>query len=167
MLTAGDFSEVHDGDVHVDHGAHGDVHADSDVAFELISINSLTAFFMMFGWIGLSCYKQFALNSALSIILATVTGIGCMLVTAFLFRAAKKLVSQGVKFNIYDTVGKVASVYLNIPLEGKGRIQISLDGGMTRELDAISKDHEEIGSFQNVEIVEIIDKNTVAVKKLN
>ncbi|MFC2140525.1 hypothetical protein ACFLQ1_02255, partial [Candidatus Auribacterota bacterium] len=156
-------SEGDGGDVDVD----GDFDVDSDVAFELISINSLTAFFMMFGWIGLSCYKQFSLNSALSILIATAAGICCMLITAFLFRVAKKLVSQGVKFNIADTVGKVASVYLKIPTQGKGKIQISINDGMTRELAAISKDHEEIDSFQSVEIVEVIDANTVAVKKIN
>lgn len=157
MLFAGDVGEA-DG---------GDFDTGSDTAFEMISINSLTAFFMMFGWVGLSCYKQFSFNSALSILSATVAGISCMLVTAFLFRAAKKLVSRGVTFNIDDTVGKVASVYLRIPAQGSGKIQISIDGAMTRELAAISKNHEEIESFQRVEIVEVIDKNTVAVKKLN
>lgn len=148
----------------IDHGAVG--HAgSSDVAFEIISVNSITAFFMMFGWIGLTCYKQFAFGGVLSVVLAFLAGGLCMFITAYLFKLAAKLVSHGSVFTVKDTLGKTATVYQKIPANGRGKINVSV-GDMLREIEAVSEEKEEIESFGTVTVVRVVDNNTVSVKKI-
>ncbi len=76
------------------------------------------------------------------------------------------MVSKGGTFSIKSTVGKKASVYQKIPADGKGRINYSLPGSNTRELDAVSEDKKDIESFKTVEIVNTIDNNTVSVREV-
>jgi len=152
-------------DVDIDTGGHGDVGHHPDSSFELISINTITAFLMMFGWIGLACYKQFGLGATASVALALLAGTVCMFATAFCFKQAKRLASGGSAFSLQKTVGKKASVYQRIPAQGRGKIAISV-GDMTHEIDAIAADQKEIVSFQAVEVVSVVDQTTVAVKKI-
>jgi len=161
----------------VDHGMdHGDSeiseghdagfdHADSpDVAFKLLSINTLTAFTMMFGWIGLSSKKQFLLGNGIALLLATAVGVVSMVIIGYMFKYSMKLTSRGERFLLEETYGDIAKVYLKIPKGGTGKIQITVNG-MLREIDAVSENGEEIASFTEVKIVEVVDSNTVAVKK--
>ena len=148
------------GDIDVDDASH------SDTLFGILSINTVTAFVMMFGWAGLTCYKQFSLGAAASIIVAFLVGVLCMLITAYLFKLSGKLVSKGGTFNINTAVGKKASVYQQIPADGKGRINLNIPGSNTRELNAVSADHKDIESFKTVKIVKVIDNNTVSVKQV-
>lgn len=144
----------------------GALDADSDAAFGILSINTITAFFMMFGWSGLTAYVQFQLGVVASLVIAFLVGFLCMLFTAYLFKSARKLVSKGATFNIESTVGKKASVYQKVPVNGKGRINYSMPGSNTRELDAIAADKRAIDSFKTVVIVEVIDNNTVSVREV-
>lgn len=156
----------HDLDVNHDATTLGHEGVDgSDAAFKLLSINSLTGFVMMFGWIGLSAYKQFYLSGTGSFVVAFVGGSITFFITAKLFKAAGSLVDPGSQFRISETIGMSATVYQSIPAEGKGQIQID-SSGLTRELDAVSKDGESISSGQMIKVVEIIDPHTVAVRKL-
>lgn len=154
----------HDFDSPGDGGIHMDTH--SDAAFQLFSINSVTAFLMMFGWGGLTAYIQFKLGSTLSILIAIFVGIAAMFTIAIIFKLAMKLVSKGEEFKIEDTVGLNASVYQRIPAEGSGRVNVSLPGGILKELDAVSEDKSVIDSFKTVKIVKVIDNNTVSVRKI-
>ncbi|HPB68467.1 MAG TPA: hypothetical protein PLT76_03850 [Candidatus Omnitrophota bacterium] len=162
-----------DSGVDADLGTHGPVdmgHAGhdgtvSDTHFEFISVNSITAFFMMFGWIGLTCYKQFLLNGGLSVVIGLLGGVGCMLITAYLFKLARKLVSKGDLFSLDQVVGKRGAVYQRIPAAGRGKINVVLND-ITREIEAIAEDKQAIDSFQTVEVVRVVDQITVAVKKI-
>ena len=145
----------------------GDDWSDStDASFEFLSIHTITAFVMMFGWSGLTCYLQFQMGANQSLIIAFIVGLVAMLITADLFVQAKKLVSRGADFKISDLVGMNAQVYQTIPVEGVGKITVSMAGKMTREVDAISADKVNLKSFQTVKIVEVIDANTVSVRKI-
>lgn len=138
---------------------------DSDAAFEMLSINSITAFVMMFGWAGLTSYIQFSHPASVAIVVALLVGVLSMLLIAWLFQLAKGLTSSGATFDIKDTVGLVASVYQNIPAQGRGRINVTTKKDVLKELDAISEEQCDIASFEQVEIVKVIDKQTVSVKK--
>ncbi len=155
------------GDVDVDGDGDIDVNLDdTGHAFELISINSITAFVMMFGWAGLTAYKQFNLGSTQSLITSFIVGVICMLITAYLFQLAKTFVSRGTQFKIANTVGLNGVVQQVIPNEGVGRVTVTLDG-MARELNAVSGDNVEIPSFVQVSVEKVVNSNTVAVKKLS
>jgi hypothetical protein len=149
---------------HVGHAHHG---SHSDALFEIISINSVTAFFMMFGWIGLTCYAQFSLGATPSIMIALLVGILCMYITTYLFRWARKFTSPGGTFNIKNTVGQNAKVYQRIPADGRGRITIDMPDSMTHEIDAIAEDGKEIDSFKSVKVVRVVDQSTVSVRTVS
>lgn len=136
----------------------------SDAAFKLLSINSITGFFMMFGWVGLACYVQAELIPILSLFGGTIAGLITMYLTAKLFQGARHLISNGSQFIIENTVGKTGSVYQEIPENGSGKIQITVDG-ITREIDAISADNQSINSFTTIEVVSVLNPTTVAVKQ--
>ena len=170
MMFAGGFADIGDGDLDVDISADTDAAgdlSDTDVAFHFFSINTITAFFMMFGWTGLACYKQFSLNAVYSISIGIGIGLFCMYVTGYLFKLSSKLISKGSVFCVDTVIGSRANVYQMIPGEGKGRIHVNIEGGLTRELNAVSEDNVEIESFQTVEITGVVDKDTVKVKAVS
>ena len=151
-----------DGDVGAVHDGGGVI--DSDATFHVFSLHTIIAFVMMFGWAGLSAYRQFYLGAGLSVFVALITGLLFMFLTAYLLKKLRGLASPGATFDISQTIGMKANVYQRIPANGRGRIQISREGTNTLELDAVSETNEEIPSFKTVEIVKIIDDKTVAVK---
>lgn len=167
MVFGGFFDGDLDGDSDTGDGGDGDGSdsSDTDASFKLLSIHSITAFFMMFGWIGLTCYRQYGLHEVLSVLSAGLGGLLSMIVIAYVFKLAMKLVSTGSDFNINNLVGAKAVVYQQITPENGGKIQVSVEGDMTREFDAVSFDKDIIESFTAVEIVEVIDSHTVAVIK--
>ena len=147
-----------DGDVDVD-AAGGD-------GFHIFSITSLSGFLMMFGWVGLACYKQYGMSQLASAGTAFVGGTCFMLTIAYMFHLAFKLTSEGEKFSVDHTIGKTASVYQKIPASGSGKIQITING-MLREIQAISETKEDIDSFTKVLVERVIDHETVSVKPLS
>lgn len=171
MMVIGGFGAESDHDVSHDSGQHveADGHDHShelegtDTAFKLVSINTMTGFFMMFGWGGLAAYRDFELSALQSIAAALVAGLITMYLTASLFRVALKLTSAGSSFQVNEIVGKVATVYLQIPAQGRGKIQISHDG-ISRTVEAVSEDGVEIPSFKDVDVVKVVDARTVSVR---
>ncbi len=152
----------HSDDVFNAHQSH-DMH--SDIAFEMLSINTITAFFMMFGWIGLTCYKEFAMKSLPSIGVAFLGGVFCMVLTAYLFKQMRKLASKGSSFTMNDAVGLTATVYQRIPAKGSGKINVVVRG-MTREIEAQSEDQVDIESFKTVKVIRLVSDQSVSVKIL-
>ncbi|MGE0268237.1 MAG: hypothetical protein AB7S78_07265 [Candidatus Omnitrophota bacterium] len=161
MLIGHDFDAPIDG---MDHDIHLDTH--SDAAFQMFSINSVTAFLMMFGWGGLTAFVQFKLGPSLSIIIAFIVGVAAMFTIATLFKLAMGLVSKGEVFKIEETVGLNASVYQRIPADGVGKVNVSLPGGILRELDAVSEGKVEIESFKTVKVIKVVDNKTISVSKI-
>ena len=143
--------------------AHHDSHPGTDPSFKLITVHSLTGFAMMFGWIGLAAYKQFKLGAVISYGAAGAAGLGTMYVTALLFKAALSLTSRGTPFSVEDLVGQDATVYLRIPADGRGQVQVSF-AGSTRTVDAVSDDGILIESFKVVRISRAMDGRTVGVR---
>ncbi|PIP81685.1 MAG: hypothetical protein CO113_09890 [Elusimicrobia bacterium CG_4_9_14_3_um_filter_62_55] len=165
-----------DADVDFDDGADGEAieaelvedgehhgHA-SDAAFKLLSVHTATGFCMMFGWMGLAAYKQFGLGAPLSFLTALGAGFLTMYATAWLFKLASHMTSPGASFSAKDLVGKEATVYLRIPDNGRGKIQIGVEG-ITRFIEAVSDDGAEIDSFQVVQVTRAMDASTVAVRR--
>lgn len=136
---------------------------DTEVAFKVLSLTSVSAFIMMFGWSGLAAYKEYGFSAALTVLVAFVVGTASMFATAYLFKLALKLKSDGATFDKTSIIGKTAKVYHEIPADGSGRVQITV-GGFVRELDAVSADQTAIKSFETVEVVELVNQHTVSVK---
>ena len=167
LMVVGGFADDFDGSMD-DHGGFdssaGDAHH-SEAAFKLISLNTISAFVMMFGWSGMSAHLQFHLSTFTAVFIALVVGVFSMLVTAWLYKMAMKLASPGANFNIHETVGLTGTVYQRIPATGRGKIQLPVNG-LTRELHAISQEQKDLDSFTSIVVIDTIDNETVSVKEL-
>lgn len=132
--------------------------------FKWLSKQTLTGFLMMFGWTGLACKEEYHLETIFAIIISLLIGLFTIFITGLLFKAAKKLQSTGNIFNIDDTVGKEAYVYQRIPVDGMGKISVSLHYG-TFEINAVSN-QDEISSFAPVQILKKLNDSTVVVTSI-
>lgn len=130
--------------------------------FKWLSKQALTGFIMMFGWVGLTCRKEFEFTNAASSLIAFGVGLLSILIIGSIFRVAKKLQSSGTVFKIDDAVGKNGVVYHRIPENGIGKISISLED-FTYEIDAVSLHHKELASFTQVHVIKKSDDTTVVV----
>lgn len=130
--------------------------------FKWLSKQAITGFLMMFGWIGLTCQKEFTLPRSSSIILSLIGGIFTLFLTGLIFKGAKKLHSPGTVFDLANAVGKEATVYQRISKDGVGKISLSLNN-FTHEIDASSLHPEDLDSFTSIRIIKKIDEKTVLV----
>ena len=144
---------------------HAVSHHQSDDVFQLLSVHSLTAFFMMFGWTGLACSRQYEMSALPSVVLALGVGGLSMLGIALLFRYARGMASPGEQYNAGMTVGQTGTVYQRIPAGGRGKVEVFI-GGVRRELEALADGAEDVESFAKVQVVRVVDPATVGVKKL-
>lgn len=163
----GDVSALdHGGDAPagVGEGTQGHVSDSTDAAFKLFSIQSLTGFFMTFGWAGLACQKQFGMGTTVSFFTSLAAGGVAMYLTTALFRAMGRLTSAGDVFLIQKTVGLSGIVYVRIPGSGRGQIKLVINDAV-RYLDAVSEDKDDLESFTDVAVVRVADATTVSVRK--
>ena len=109
--------------VGLDH--HGDADltgggADHDSGMGLLTIRTVTAFFVGFGWTG-----AIMLNHGYSVVAAIAAGAGTglvfLLITAFLIRNLLRLQSGGGNIDYNNAIGLVGTVYTTIrPRKGVG-----------------------------------------------
>lgn len=151
FLGADPHSEIEDGGLEIEAGK-----------FKWLSKQALTGFLLMFGWVGLTCRKEFACSLTISLFIACAAGIVAMFLIGWIFKMAKKLKSSGTVFKIEEAIGKEAMVYQRIPQGGMGKITLSLHN-FTHEIDAISHAQEDLPSFILVRIIQIANDNTVVV----
>ncbi len=140
----------------------GDLDDHADGKFKWMTRQAFTGFLMMFGWVGLACYLQLRFSPAASLFTATGAGLFASLLSALIYRFAKKAHSPGTVFKIEDAVGQEAIVYHRIPANGSGKISIALHD-FTHEIDAVSSTNEEIASFTRVQVIKTADDHVVVV----
>jgi hypothetical protein len=157
LLSLFGFTDDHTHDISDDIHGHADAHG-----FKWITKQTLTGFLMFFGWVGLTCRKEFSFSNFSSAVYGVIGGLAAVFATALIFKLAKKMHNPGAVFKIEDTVGKEAIVYQRIPKDGSGKISLSLYQ-QTYEIDAVSLKQEEVPSFSHVHILKIENDKTVSV----
>jgi hypothetical protein len=152
------------GDFHGDTGHVGDIdHASSALSFKFLSLQGLTAFFMMFGLIGLAILRANVWPIA-AIGGGTGAGLFTVWVMGVLFTALGKLQSEG-NINIKNAVGQQGTVYLTIPSQGSGQVSVTVQGSL-KIFDAVSEGKQKIATGEKVKVLNIIDNKTLLVTKL-
>ena len=146
------------GDADTDVGVDGDIgigteHLDSDVGFRLLSLHGLSAFFMMFGLVGLALYRQSQMGVIISNIGAVTAGVFSVWVIAKIFQGASRLQSSGT-LKTKDAVGCSGIVYLTIPEGGRGLVNINFRNH-PREFDATEKNGTAVPTGTPVRVVQV------------
>jgi len=171
LIGAGVDHDVMDTDLHGDIPGDHDFHldmdhteaiADPDFSFKILSLQGITAFFTMFGLIGLALLRA-ELPIILTIFGGTIAGLFAVWVISLLFSQMRRLQSDG-SLNINNAVGQKGKVYLHIPAKGSGQVQLPVQGTL-RVFDAVSEDQKSISTGTNIQVTDVVDNKTLAVKK--
>ena len=141
-----------------------DISMDSDLSFELFSIQGLAAAIMMFGYMGMFTYS--ATNTELYAVLAgglaavvSMYGVGLML------KGISELHVDGTMKH-EDAIGQRGEVYSRIRPNESGEVSVPVDGTL-RVLTARAKDkklHIDTGEF--IKVIDVIG-STLIVELLN
>ena len=144
----------------------GGDHIPSDVSFKFFTTQTVLAFFMGFGWAGITSTVSWSLAMPIALGIATGFGLILMTFTAFLMSQIKKL-NHTSKFSMYSALGTKALVYTRIGEEGSGQIEVTVSG-TKKIIKAISADPTAtIESFVEVEVTGVKDTETFIVRPLS
>jgi hypothetical protein len=156
----GDFA----GDFHGDAGDIGDIdHASTVLSFKFLSLQGLTAFFMMFGLVGLAILRA-NMWPILAIGGGTIAGTFTVWVMGMLFAVLNRLQSDGT-INIKNAIGQQGTVYLSIPAQGSGQVSVAVQGSL-KIFDAVSDEKKKIATGEKIKVINVIDNKTLVVTKL-
>jgi hypothetical protein len=141
---------------------HAGTAVDSDFSFKLLSMQGLTAFFMMFGLVGLAILRTRA-PIILSVFGGVAAGLFAVWIISILFAQMKRLQSEGT-LDLQNAVGASGSVYLPIPKGGSGQVQVAVQGSL-KVFDAVSADKKMIPTGEKIQVVGVVDQKTLIVEK--
>jgi hypothetical protein len=154
--------------VGLDH--HGDAdlagHGDHDSGMGLLTIRTITAFFVGFGWTG-----AIMLNHGYSVVAAiaagTFTGAAFLLATWFLITNLLRLQSSGGNVDYNNAIGSVGTVYTTIPAAeaGGGQIELMLQGRLMMA-EAYTKAAWNLKPNSKAKVVALIGRSTLLVEPL-
>ena len=147
----------------VDGGDISDGHGYSDGSFTFLSLHGITAFLLMFGLVGLTLLVEGGVREGWALAGATVGGLASMWGIAQVYMLMRRLQSSG-NVVISNAVGKEGAVYLTIPVDGSGQVQIAYQSKMHIE-DAISEDGVELKTGERVKVIAVRGGTTLVVRK--
>ena len=134
----------------------------ADASFKALTFQGLMAFLMFFGLAGLYTLKATD-TSTLAIGIGGAAGFASMYGTGKLFQLFITLQSDGT-VAISESIGATGSVYLRIPHNGAGQVQVNFGGSM-RTMNPKSHDDAEIGSGEFIEVVDTMGEILVVKRK--
>jgi hypothetical protein len=164
LVGAGHDLGLDTGDLHVGSAGHGDAHhGDSTHSFEVLSMQSIAAFVMGFGWAGLAGLKGTEWHLGTVLAVSAGFGAGMVWLLAILVRTMVAMQTSGT-IPIDSTVGREGSVYVTVPGDGgRGQVRVTVDS-RERIYDAVTKG-EDLVSGTRVRVIRANDDNTLTVAR--
>ena len=159
-------SAIGAGDADLDFGGHhGDVtgHTSADTAFKLLSLQGLTAFFAMFGLVGLALLEESQAGATVSMLGALVGGAATTWLISRIFHGAKKLEASGT-IQLQQALGLTGTVYLGIAPGKPGKVTLTMKGRLLT-LDAVS-DTQTLATGTEVRVVRVLGDGSIGVEKV-
>ncbi|MCZ6918680.1 MAG: hypothetical protein O7I93_18035 [Gemmatimonadetes bacterium] len=158
-----------DADIDLDVGVDVDMGVDADVdhsteAFTVLSLQSIAAFMMGFGWGGLGGLRGAGWSVIMSTAFGITAGIGMVWLLGKLLQGVYRLQSSG-NVSINSTIDLEGSVYTAIPGRGQGRGQIRLIVGDRERFYRAVTEGEPLSSRERVRVVRVNDDNSVTVTR--
>ncbi len=141
-----------------------DMSMDTDLAFELFSIQGLAAATMMFGYVGMFTLSATD-TEVFAVIAGGVAGASSMYGVGLMLKGISNLQADGT-MKYEDAIGERGQVYSRIRPNESGEIQVAVDGTL-RTLTARAKDkslHLSTGDF--IRVLDVIG-STLIVEPLD
>ncbi len=142
-----------------EHGAAMDG-AETMVAFQLLSLRSILAFFMLFTWAG-ALYMDQGVPVSRAMIYGLLWGSGAMLIVAGMFYMMRRMTETGSP-RIASCLGTRGTVYLDIPRDGMGEIRATVSGVVTH-VKARAVGGQELPSGTPIRVKRVLSPNSVEV----
>jgi hypothetical protein len=140
-----------DFDVDAD-GVHGH---DAGGEIRVLSLQTISAFFMGAGWLGIAAYRLLDLEFGTSCLVASLGGAGAGWLIISMSKLVLKLQSSG-NILIGDTMGLSGEVYVQVPAAGHGRGQVKLVvRNRLREYDAVQDGDAPLASGTRVKVMAV------------
>ncbi|MBN2716656.1 MAG: NfeD family protein [Deltaproteobacteria bacterium] len=145
-------------------GTHVDsVHADSDVGFKLLSLQSLSVFLMMFGLVGLAVSRGGTYGDTVSLVAGFIVGLLFMFLVAKMFAFFKSLQNSGT-MDLSNAVGQEGRIYLTIKPSEPGQVEVVVQDHL-KIFTARSSDDSEIPTNTRVKIIRVMN-NIMIVERV-
>jgi hypothetical protein len=131
-------------------------------SFKILSLRSIIAFGMLFGWAGALYLREGRpLSQALLYAILWATAGGLLVSLGFYFM--RRMQESGTP-RIATCVGRPGTVYMDIPAGGSGQIR-TLVGGVASTVAARSKSGEHLPQGTPVRVLRVLDAHCVEVEK--
>lgn len=137
---------------------------DTGDAFVIFSINTISAFLLMFGLGGLTGLKQFEWGQTGALIFGF--GCGCFIVWVInvVMKKMKKLQEDGT-MNLNQAIGQEATVYLTIKPGEKGKVQMAVNSAL-QTFDAVSDCEKPISTGTRVKVINVGTDRSLTVQTI-
>ena len=129
----------------------------------VLSIRTICAFFVGFGWGGITALNMYDGDIFIATIAGFITGSLFLFAVLWTMRGLHSLKEDGT-VDIKNSVGTNGRVYLPVPpnREGTGLVQVVIQG-REREVVALTDSAEELENRTRITVLEQIDPQTVLV----
>ena len=134
---------------------------DTDLSFKALTFQGISAFFMMFGLIGLWLVES-DVGDSIAVVAGLASGGVSMWVIGKLFEGFKQL-EETSTVDINKAIGSSGEVYLRIPESGKGQVQVTFQGQL-RTYDAVSSDGKKYPTGEFIKVTGVLAGDTLEVK---
>ncbi len=158
IMIGGITADVFDGLFGTDFDAMG-----ADASFKALTFQGIMAFLMFFGLGGLYILEENSDANTLAIVVGSVTGFGSMYGTGKLFQLFVALQSDGT-IDMDDSIGSVGTIYLRIPEDGVGQIQVE-SGNAMRTYNAKTDDGQPMATGEFAEVIDVISSTLIVKRK--
>lgn len=149
------------GDADMDTGADAD---DAGAGFQFFTFKNLVGFFLIFSWSGIACVRSGFGDTAV-IVISVICGLLMMVAMSSLFYFMSRLVEDGT-MRLTNAIGRTGEVYL--PIKGSnggfGKVQMNIQGSI-HEIQAVTRDEEDIPVGTVVKVTDVIDNHILLVTR--
>ncbi len=155
-----------DGDLDFDADFDGDIGHDGGHEFKVLSLQTISAFFMGGGWMGLAAYRLLDQSPTISSLIALGSGVVVGWIFMTLLRIMLKFQASG-NIGLDAAVGLEGEVYIEVPEQdqGSGRVTLIIKEHQ-RRFDAVQEGQVAIPSSTRVRVVRAnTASNTVCVER--
>ncbi len=155
-----------DGALDLDLDIDTDLDADHPGAeFGVLSVQSISAFFIGYGWIGFAAYRFLDVSFTAAGLIGVGAGFGIAWLMIWLLRSFLKL-QNNTNVAISQAVGLVGEVYAQVPPAGDGRGEIILVINQSQHNYFATQDGEEVlATHSRVKVIRADEaSNTIVVE---
>jgi membrane protein implicated in regulation of membrane protease activity len=141
----------------------GDGIGDADASFKALSLQGLTAFFMMFGLVALTLSKQGGAGAFGAVAGGLAAGLFTVWLIGRIFMGMKRLQSDGT-LRIDAAIGREGEVYLSVAPGKGGQVRVAVQGQL-RVFEAATEGDAELKTGDRIRVVRVSDGNVLIVEK--